>query len=227
MRVKRQVLGVLALAVVAGCGYTAALSVVDLPLVASTGVGMSDEASPPGIAGGRIAFVSFSGGVDAQSVDRAIRDLDRAVVGGHRAVLLEIDSPGGSVFAGLRLAKAIERSPIPVYCVVDGVALSMGYYLLQSCEQRIMTARSILMIHEPSISSFAQSTPGQLQDRANMLRALSRALVEHMALRMKISADELEAKIRDRDWWMEHREALQVGAIDAVVDSVGTLIVLL
>lgn len=173
-----------------------------------------------------LAFLSFTGPVTGPSADRAIRNLERAVEEGHTSILLEIDSPGGAVFAGMRLAKAIERSPVPVHCIVDGVALSMGYYLLQSCNTRVMTQRSVLMLHEPS-TSLGSSTPNQLQDRVGMLRALSRALVEHMAWRMKISADELEERIDGRDWWMEHREATQVGAVDLVVDSVGTMIYLL
>src|SRR5258706_7395681 len=41
-----------------------------------------------------------------------------------RAVVIEINSPGGSVFAALEMQKAIERHSYPVVCVVDGLAAS-------------------------------------------------------------------------------------------------------
>jgi ATP-dependent protease ClpP protease subunit len=73
------------------------------------------------------------------------------------AVLFEINSPGGSV-AGFRIAKALEDSEVPVVCVVDGLAASMAFYILQSCDTRLMTGHSLLMAHEPSMFSMNAPT---------------------------------------------------------------------
>jgi ATP-dependent protease ClpP protease subunit len=165
----------------------------------------------------KVAEVPFTTAVTPDAVVAAIARIN-AVQNNHDIILMEINSPGGAVWSGVELSKVIERSRIPVVCVVDGMAASMGYYLLQSCHVRVMSKRSILMIHEPSITSFGGNNPGQLQDLTKRLRALSRAMVEHMALRLLISADELEERIRRTDYWLDWQEAVEIGAVDFTVD---------
>src|SRR5581483_5373793 len=54
-------------------------------------------------------------------------------------VTIELNTPGGSNYVGFKLAKAIEECGKPTICVVDGMAQSFGFYLLQSCSIRAMT----------------------------------------------------------------------------------------
>lgn len=168
--------------------------------------------------------ISFVGVVDGESVDEAILLLRRAVAAGAKAIVIEINSPGGHVNAGFLLARAIEDSPVPVACVVDGEAASMGFYLLQSCDVRLMTRRSVLMIHEPSFGG-VRGTPEELRQAADALKAIAQAMAEHCAAKMKITVEELKARTDNKDWWMEWREALHVGAVDDVVTSVDEVVV--
>ena len=97
-----------------------------------------------------IAQLTFSADVTEESVDAAIKFLNEAQAqDGLEAVVIELNSDGGSVTDGFRLAREIEKSRVPVICVVEGSAASEGFYLLQSCTERYMTKRSMLMIHYP------------------------------------------------------------------------------
>lgn len=135
----------------------------------------------------------------------------------EKEVTIEINSPGGSVFAGFELAKAIETKGPKVKCIVDGLGASMAFYILQSCQVREMTKRSVLMVHQPSSGMDGSGDADEYQDAADFLRSLTRAMLEHCAARMKISADALEARVAHRSWYMDYREALLSGAVDTVI----------
>lgn len=159
--------------------------------------------------------------VTEASVERVEGELQSANDAGAGAIVLELATPGGSVGAGQEFARAIERSHAPVYCVVDGVTASMGFYVLQSCRGRYMTKRSSLMMHEPSIESGDGGKQEEYENSRRALHAISEGMLEEESARMKISQEEAGRRIAGgQDWWQDWREALEVGSVDAVVESV-------
>jgi ATP-dependent protease ClpP protease subunit len=169
----------------------------------------------------RVGIVFFEGEVTSDRVDDTIREMVVAKDQGAKAILLDINSPGGEVGAGIRLSKVIEifgLGNIPVVCLVDTQASSMAFYILQSCTVRLMTDRSLLMAHEPSFSpQYAKSD--ELKQDAKILEKLGHAMNHHMARRLKISLAEFEQRVAGKDWFMTDEEALEVGAVDQVVQS--------
>jgi len=139
-----------------------------------------------------------------------------------KSIVLVIDSPGGSIPAGWAIVKAMEKSKAPITCVVDGTAASMAFVVLEGCDIRLMTPRSQLMMHEAAV--IVQEFRGQptvWSNIASALKTITRAMVEHCAAHMKISPDELEAKIiHGQEWWMNWKEAVAVGAVDDTLSSV-------
>lgn len=163
--------------------------------------------------------VQFISEVNDKSVAKTIELMNWVAASGYKYIILEINSPGGYVDAGFKLAREIETSPIPVVCVVDGEAMSMAFYILQSCDTRIMTARSQLMLHRP------KSNPGLIdEDDAlatyDQLHHESEAALQHYATHMHMPIDYIRKQILRRDWYLSPSEALGVGAVDRVVPSV-------
>lgn len=137
-----------------------------------------------------------------------------------RAVVLEINSPGGSIFGAIEMQKAIERHPYPVICVVDGMAASAAFVTLQSCDMRLMTPRSILMAHHASLSG-AGGKSEDLENAANALRAVDRAMTLFICKRMGLTVEEFESHVSgNREWWLAADEAKTVNAIDFQIDSI-------
>jgi len=131
------------------------------------------------------------------------------------AIFVEINSEGGEVEAGFALAKAIEASPVPVICIVDGQAASMAFYILQSCDVRAMTPRSSLMMHQVTlVGAMKASTIKALQKQID---TYNKAMVGQCAAKMKLPATEIADKIAAGDWWMAADEALEVGAVDSII----------
>lgn len=164
----------------------------------------------------KVGLVRFDKGVNNASAEALIAWIAAADRDGLEALVIEIDSPGGSVDAGNRIIKKIENAKTPIYCLVDGDAASMALAILQSCPNRLMTKRSVLMAHNPSVGMDG----GQEQDMDNareLLQALSAALAEQYCHRLTISLDACRAKFDQKgEWWFGYSEALKVGAIDSV-----------
>jgi ATP-dependent protease ClpP protease subunit len=136
-------------------------------------------------------------------------------------IMLELDTPGGMVGEGHAVVRAMERSTKPVVCVADGQAASMGFYILQGCDKRIMTERTYLMVHEPSIGG---DFGGQPKDWLNMtqgLQATAEGMLRHESKRLKVGRDVLAKHIEHgQSWFMNVDEAVKVGAVDGVAGSV-------
>lgn len=167
--------------------------------------------------------IIFSGTVDEESVGEFIQTLNRHLATNPKSIVVEINTPGGSVGAGMEMGKAIERSPVPVVCVVDGMAASMGLYILQSCDVRTMTKRSLLMGHEPAGSSRGQ--PQEVQQTADLLTKLSRAMAYHIVSKSKLTVDEYISKISGgKELWLTCEDAVAFAFVDFSVGSVAEIL---
>ena len=128
---------------------------------------------------------------------------------------LYINSPGGSVTAGLSVYDTMQfvRCDIATMCV--GQAASMGAFLLAAGAEgkRVALPNSRMMLHQPSGGSQGVASDIEIQAREIVLiRArLNEILAEHTS-----QAVEKIAEDTDRDYWMNPEEALEYGLVDTV-----------
>ncbi len=129
-------------------------------------------------------------------------------------VTVVINTFGGGVFAGQRMAQAIERHG-EVTCRVEGSAMSMGLYVLQSCEHREMTAWSLLLGHEAS--GGAEGQPDEIYRSAEFLRKLSHALAAYIVRNSNMTVEQYEAAVaHGGELLLTADEALRFGFIDSI-----------
>ena len=128
---------------------------------------------------------------------------------------LYINSPGGSVTAGLSVYDTMQfvRCDIATMCV--GQAASMGAFLLAAGAEvkRVALPNARMMLHQPSGGSQGVASDIEIQAREIVLiRArLNEILAEHTS-----QAIEKIAEDTDRDYWMNPQEALEYGLVDTV-----------
>lgn len=165
--------------------------------------------------------ISFSAVVNKASATAAVNLLNRAIALKPEAIIFEINTGGGEVPAGFMISKAIEASPVPVICVVDKEAQSMGFYILQSCPIRYMTKRSVLMAHEISYSITYAGQTNEWENVYNEIKFENKAMAEHIAKHLKnMTPEQLLAKIAGGHMWiMDWKESLSAGAVDGIVSS--------
>ncbi len=127
-----------------------------------------------------------------------------------------INSPGGSVSAGLAIYDTMQYIKADVSTICIGMAASMGAFLLSSGTKgkRIALPNAEIMIHQPSGGSQGQATDIQIQ-AAHILRIkekLNRILSENTGKPLETIAADCE-----RDYFMSAEEAQEYGLIDKVI----------
>uniref|UniRef100_A0A1I8G424 ATP-dependent Clp protease proteolytic subunit n=1 Tax=Macrostomum lignano TaxID=282301 RepID=A0A1I8G424_9PLAT len=129
-----------------------------------------------------------------------------------------INSPGGSVTAGLAIYDTMQyvASPVATYCL--GEACSMGSLLLQagSPGKRFALPNSRVMIHQPLGSAGGQATDMQIHvaEILRMKTALLKIYAKHTGQPESVLAEAME-----RDRFMSPTEAVQFGLIDSVLEK--------
>jgi ATP-dependent Clp protease protease subunit len=125
-----------------------------------------------------------------------------------------INSPGGSVTAGMSIYDAMKFVKAPVHTLCLGQAASMGAFLLSSGDERRALPNSRIMIHQPLGGAQGQATDMVIQVKEIM--RLKGILNEVLAKNTGKSVEEIERDC-DRDYFMSAEEARVYGLIDQVV----------
>jgi ATP-dependent Clp protease protease subunit len=134
----------------------------------------------------------------------------------EKDIYLYINSPGGSVYAGLAIYDTMQYMSAPVNTMCMGMAASMGALLLATGAKgkRSALPNSRIMIHQPSGGS--QGTAADIEIAAREIlyaRArLNKILAKHSGQPVQQIADDV-----DRDRFMSPDEAVEYGIIDQVV----------
>lgn len=134
----------------------------------------------------------------------------------ERDITLYINSPGGSVSAGMAIYDAMMLVPNDVATVAMGLAASMGQFLLcaGATGKRSATPNTRIMMHQPL--GGIGGTASDIKIQAEQMLALKKRLAELIAQHTGQSVDTIEAD-SDRDRWFTADEAKAYGLIDAVI----------
>lgn len=128
---------------------------------------------------------------------------------------LYINSPGGSVTAGMSIYDTMQfvRCDVSTMCV--GQAASMGAFLLGAGTpgKRFALPNSRMMLHQPSGGSRGVAADIEIQAKEILMmrERLNRILAEHTGQTVERIAEDT-----DRDFWMSPQEALEYGLVDKV-----------
>ena len=127
-----------------------------------------------------------------------------------------INSPGGSVTAGLAIYDTMQYIKADVSTICVGMAASMGAFLLSSGAKgkRIALPNAEIMIHQPSGGSRGQCTDIQIQ--AEQILKIKNRLNQILAANTGKSVEEVERDC-ERDHFMTAEEAQAYGLIDKVI----------
>lgn len=135
-----------------------------------------------------------------------------------KPIYLYINSPGGSVTAGLAIYDTMKHIKSEVVTICVGLAASMGAFLLSAGTKgkRLALPHSRIMIHQPLGGTRGQATDIQIEAR-EIIR-MKRQLNELMAAHSGQTVEQIE-KDTDRDNFMSAQEAMAYGLIDKVIDE--------
>jgi ATP-dependent Clp protease protease subunit len=142
----------------------------------------------------------------------------------ERDIYLYINSPGGSVSAGLAIYDTVQYLKSPVNTICMGLAASMGAFLLAAGRKgkRFALPHARIMIHQPSQSGGGGSA-SEIEIQAREILYLRAKLNELMAKHTGQPIERID-KDTDRDRFMSADEAKDYGLIDTVISSRGEIV---
>ena len=138
----------------------------------------------------------------------------------EKDIQIYINSPGGSVSAGLGIYDTMQLVNSDVATICTGLAASMGAVLLTAGAKgkRSALPHSRVMIHQPL--GGAQGQASDIEITAREIMKTKRELYEILAAHSGVSVRKIE-KDADRDYWLSAREAKEYGLIDEVLSKRG------
>ncbi len=134
----------------------------------------------------------------------------------EKDIYLYINSPGGSVSAGLGMFDTMNQIRPDVCTICIGLAASMGAFLLSAGEKgkRMSLPNSRIMIHQPLGGAQGQATDIEIQ--AKEILYLKQKLNGHLAAHTGQPLSKIEEDT-ERDFFMSAEESLEYGLIDQVI----------
>ena len=138
----------------------------------------------------------------------------------EKDIWLYINSPGGSVTAGMAIFDTMQWVPNDVATVAMGLAASMGQFLLSAGApgKRYATPHARVMMHQPSggIGGTASDIKIQAEQMLYIKKQMAELIAEHTGQTI-----EQIVKDSDRDRWFAAEEAKEYGFVDHVYTSAG------
>lgn len=139
-------------------------------------------------------------------------------VDSRKDIQIYLNTPGGSVYAGMGIYDTMQYISPDVATICTGIAASMGAVLLCAGTEGKRTAlkHSRILIHQPMGGAEGQAS--DIEITAREILKLKKELYEIIASHSKQDYEKIY-KDSDRDYWMTANEALDYGMIDEVLGS--------
>ncbi len=194
-----------------------ALALTFAPALANT----AQAAEPKKVEGKPVVIsqrvIEIAGGISFELMKKAQRELLDFASQGDEPVWLRINSPGGSVDAGLILVDTMKAVKAPVYCIVESAAYSMAAIILTYCDKRYGLPHATYMLHEASYGTAGEDP--QNRSKLDFLTKYLDRMHEEIAKNIKMDVKKYRARIRDA-WWMLSDEAKSIGLIEEILTNV-------
>lgn len=133
---------------------------------------------------------------------------------------VEINSPGGDVFAGtamFNMLRAWAKDGKQVVTKVSGVAASIASVIFLAGDKRVMPKNTFAMVHQPW--TFAMGNADDLREQADTLEKIGGGMVKTYMDRTGLSEDEVNALLA-QDTWLSADEALEKGFATEISDEI-------
>lgn len=142
-------------------------------------------------------------------------------IGPGKEITFYINSPGGSITAGMAVYDTMQLVTSPITVVVTGMAASMGSILLSGAPKgrRLLYPHSRVLIHQPLISGRMIGPASDINIQAKEMEKLRAELNQILAT---ASGQPIEVINRDtdRDFYLNAKEAIAYGLADRIVDKI-------
>jgi ATP-dependent Clp endopeptidase proteolytic subunit ClpP len=150
---------------------------------------------------------AYWGLIGAEQVTNAIDEI------GEKPLTVRLNTPGGSVDEGIAIYNALRNHKAGVTTIADSMAASMGSYILQAGDRRIVASNAMVMVHDPW--TFAAGNSAELRKSADVLDAYAKRMIPDYAKRSGKTESEIVKIMADESWY-PGKDAVDAGFADEV-----------
>ena len=144
--------------------------------------------------------------------------LDDVEAKGYEELTLRMHCYGGSVIEGNVMYNAMQRSNLKINIAIDGVAASMGCFILPAIKNVVIAENGFGLLHRPRVN--VEGDSGDLNSAAKLLTDMENDFVRTLTERTKMTADEIRAKWFDsKDHWLNADEMVQYGLAEKKIPA--------
>ena len=131
-----------------------------------------------------------------------------------------INSPGGMVTSGMVIYDTMKLIKSPVSTICMGLAASMGSLLLSAGTKgkRFVFPHGEIMIHQPSLGGYYQAKSVDIEIQALQMEKTKQIGAKILAQNCNKTVEQI-LKDFDRDYWMDSKEAVEYGIVDAITEK--------
>lgn len=152
-------------------------------------------------------------GIGERDVVEALAQLRSA---GHSDLEVRVSSPGGSVFAGLAIYRAISEWKGKKTCMVDSLAASAASFIMLACDKVLIAPQALVMVHEAA--GIAIGNAADMEATAALLRKANDSIVGIYSTRTKMDPDQARAYM-SAETWFSAQDAVAAGLATAVLED--------
>lgn len=159
-------------------------------------------------------FISIDNTINDANVELWSKQLNKLT---SNPIYIYIDSPGGSVIAGLQFINNMNwniKQGKTINCIAKS-AYSMAFIILQNCFNRYVISSSTLMQHQMSLNEL-RGPLNNLLNYLEMINSISDSLDNDVSKRLGLSLEDYRNKIKN-DWWLTGYTAILQGVADEIV----------
>lgn len=163
----------------------------------------------------RIIFLNKE--IDDECARETIEKLLKLDIHNHRDITMYINSPGGSVSAGLAIYDTMNMINSDVSTICIGRTASMASVLLVNGAKgkRYILPNAEVMIHE--VSGYSMGKLTEMQDKLKHSKSLNFKLWKILSNKTNKSMSEIKKDITRKDSWLNAKEALKYGFVDKIL----------
>ena len=159
---------------------------------------------------------SMVGEIDDDTIDDLVDKVNAWARMSDKPIVVRLNSPGGSVYAGLALydqLKAVDMTKAPVYTVALGMTASMAGIIFQAGRKRIISPNATFLIHEVQVHGLSGNR-SELEDVTKQVQRLNTRLYSILSERSTLSVEEIDKNAQRKDWEIDADEAVKLGFAD-------------
>ena len=160
--------------------------------------------------------IYFEGWDDGDVTPRYIKD-ELAKIGDAKDIDLLVNSPGGSVFAGMAIYNILNKSKARITTYIEGVAASIAGVVSLVGSKIFMPDNSLFMLHNPTISVGGESK--ELIKAAEILAKIKENIINVFENKTQQTRETI-AEWMDNETWFTSKEAFEAGIIDEETKSI-------